>query len=219
MVQKGDDLIKKRAIVIPDQHFPIHDQSAVNVVLQAIQLVKPDAFINLGDVGEWESVSAWKYKGKKLPELEFQLPLVDKEIELVNEGIDQFDRVLDKCKVKERYILAGNPDEWLTYVFCDRYPYMKDYTFRKACRWDERGYKYFEYNQPLKLGKVNFIHGAYATTYHAKKHLEAYGSNIIYGHTHDIQRHSITKLDSGTIGAEQCGKISWSTNRRSHRRS
>ena len=70
---------------------------------------------------------------------------------------------------------------------------------------DKRGYKYFEYNQPLKLGKVNFIHGAYATTYHAKKHLEAYGSNIIYGHTHDIQRHSITKLDSGTIGAWSMG--------------
>ena len=55
--------IKKRAIVIPDQHFPIHDQKAVNVVLQAIEMIQPDAFINLGDVGEWESVSAWRWVG------------------------------------------------------------------------------------------------------------------------------------------------------------
>ena len=54
----------KRAFVIPDQHFPIHDQLAVDVTLKALEIVKPDIFINLGDVGEWESVSAWKYKGK-----------------------------------------------------------------------------------------------------------------------------------------------------------
>ena len=56
-----------------------------------------------------------------------------------------------------------------------------------ALRLKERGYKYYEYNEPLKLGKVSFIHGAFATNLHAKKHLLAYGENIIYGHTHDVQ--------------------------------
>ena len=28
----------KRAIVIPDQHFPVHDEKAVKVVLEAIDL-------------------------------------------------------------------------------------------------------------------------------------------------------------------------------------
>ena len=196
----------KRAIVIPDQHFPIHDQDAVDVTLQAIELIKPDMFINLGDVGEWETASPWKYKGKKCPPLEFQLPLIDEEIKQVNEGIDQFDKVLDKVNCKKRYICAGNHDEWLTYGLCGKYPYLaKNYSFKSACRWIERGYKYYNYNEPLKIGKLNFIHGAYATVYHAKKHLEAYGANIIYGHTHDIQRHSLTKLDSGTIGAWSMG--------------
>ena len=197
--------VKKRAIVIPDQHFPIHDQRAVNVVLKAIKIIRPDIFINLGDVGEWETVSAWRWKGKKQPPLEYQLPLIDEEIKKVNEGLDQFDYVLDKVGVEERHILAGNHDEWLTYGFCERYPYMTDYTFLNACRWKERGYKYYEYNEPLKIGKLNFIHGAYATVYHAKKHLESYGSNLVYGHTHDIQRHTISKLDSGTIGAWSMG--------------
>ena len=196
--------LSKRAIVIPDQHFPLHDQRAINVVLQGIELIKPDIFINLGDVGEWESVSAWKWKGKKQPPLEYQLPIIDREIKRVNEGIDQFDEVLDKVECKKRYICAGNHDEWLTYGFCEKYPYMEDYTFLEACRWKERGYKYLSYNQPLKIGKCTFIHGAYATTYHAKKHLEAYGENIVYGHTHDIQRHTLTKL-GGTIGAWSMG--------------
>ena len=81
MVQACDVLIVKRAVIIPDQHFPLHDQSAVNVALQGLELIKPDIFINLGDVGEWDSVSAWKYKKVKHPPLEFQLPLIDEEIE------------------------------------------------------------------------------------------------------------------------------------------
>jgi len=194
----------KRAVVIPDQHFPIHDAKAVNVVLKAIKQIKPDIFINLGDVGEWDTVSAWKYKGKKLPPLEYQIPMIDEQIEEVNVCIDAFDKVLDKIGCDERYICAGNHDEWLD-NFVEKYPYMTEYTFRKACKWDRRGYTYLRYNEPLKIGKVNFIHGAYATMYHAKKHLEAYGSNIVYGHVHDVQRHTLTKLDSGTIGAWSMG--------------
>jgi len=191
----------RRGIIIPDQHFPIHDDRAVNVVLKAIDLVRPDTLINLGDVGEWESVSAWKYKGKKLPPLEYQLPFIDNEIEAVNQGLDLF----DEFKIEHKYMLAGIHDEWLD-KFVEKHPYMKDYTFRKACKIDERGYKYLPYNKPLKIGKVCFIHGAYTNVYHAKKHLEAYGMNIVYGHTHDIQRHTLTKL-GGTIGSWSMGCI------------
>ena len=67
--------LKKRGIIIPDQHYPLEDKAAVNCVIKAIEMIKPDIFVNLGDVGEWESVSAWRYKDKKLPPLEFQLPI------------------------------------------------------------------------------------------------------------------------------------------------
>ena len=97
-------MITKTAIVIPDQHFPIHDQKAVNCALEIIKIAKPDIFINLGDVGEWETVSAWRWRDKKQPPLEYQLPLIDEEIEAVNDGIDQFDQVLDKVGVNERHI-------------------------------------------------------------------------------------------------------------------
>ena len=130
----------RRAIVIPDQHFPIHDKKAINVALQIIEIVKPDTFINLGDVGEWESVSAWRWKRKKKPPLEYQLPSIDKEIKAVNKEIDRFDKILDKIKCDNRYILAGNHDEWLTYGFVNEHPYMEDYTFLNACKWKERGY-------------------------------------------------------------------------------
>ena len=194
----------KRAIVVPDQHFPIHDESAVKVVLKAIEFVKPDIFINLGDVGEWESVSAWQYKRRKRPPIEYQLKEMVKEIKEVNKCIDRFDKVLDKVGCKERYILAGNHDEWLD-MWVEENPFLDQYTFRNACKWDERGYEYRVYNEVLSIGKLNFIHGAYTTVTHAKKHLDAYGANIVYGHVHDIQRHSHTKLDDDGIASWSMG--------------
>jgi predicted phosphodiesterase len=194
----------KRAIVIPDQHFPIHDENALKVVLKAIEFVKPDIFINLGDVGEWESVSAWAYKRRKRPPIEYQLVEMKQEIKAVNKCLDRIDRVLDKIKCKSRFILAGNHDEWLD-AWVEENPFLDQYTFRNACKWDERGYDYRRYNEVLSIGKLNFIHGAYTTATHAKKHLDAYGANIVYGHTHDIQRYSHTKLDDDGIAAWSMG--------------
>ena len=195
--------VQKRGIIIPDQHYPLEDKAAVNCVVKAIEKIKPDIFVNLGDVGEWESVSAWKYKDKKLPPLEYVLPVVDEDIRLVNEGLDVWDEVLDKVGCKEKHLLQGNHDLWLD-NFVTKYPYLVNYSFFKACKIKERGYSYSEYNLPIQIGNLTFFHGAFATTYHAKKHLEAYGENVMYGHVHDIQRHTQTKLH-GTIGSWSMG--------------
>ena len=194
----------KRAIVIPDQHFPIHDENAVKVVLKAIEFVKPDIFINLGDVGEWSSVSGHRYKRRKRPPLEYQLPEIDAEVKAVNKQIDRFDKVLKKVKCKEKHILAGNHDEWLD-AFVEENPYLDQYTFRNACKWNERGYEYRVWNDVLTIGKVSFVHGAYTGLNHARTHLERYGTNIVYGHVHDVSRHSSTRLLDGNISAWSMG--------------
>ena len=195
----------KTAIVLPDQHFPIHDQRACDVVLEAIEIIKPEIFINLGDVGEWDSVSHWKYKRQKRPPMEYQMPITNADIEAVNKEIDKFDKVLNKVKCEERYILTGNHDEWLD-MFVAEHPILEEldvnrYSFRNACRWADRGYKVYQYNHPLKIGKLTFIHGAYTTIYHARRTLDTYGCNIVYAHCHDVQRHTSTKLSSGTIAS------------------
>ena len=196
-------MLVRRAVAIPDQHAPIQDLKAVNCALQIIEEAKPCTFINLGDVGEWESVSSHKYKRRKQPPLEFVLPQIDKEIIGVNKMIDQFDEVLDSVGCKERFILAGNHDLWLD-SFVESHPFLEQYTFRNACRWDERGYEYRTYNEVLTLGKLSFIHGAYCGNNHGKKHLENYGVSIIYGHVHDLQRYSMTRID-GAISAWSLG--------------
>ena len=98
---KKDRGVTRRVIVTPDKHFPIADQPAINCLLKTIKIVKPDIYIDLGDLGEWESVSHWQWRKKKRPPLEYQLPTINKEIEAVNRCQDEIDEALDKANVKD----------------------------------------------------------------------------------------------------------------------
>jgi len=100
----------RRAIITPDKHFPYEDKPAIQALIKAIKLVKPDIYVDLGDVGEWESVSMWKWKRRKQPPLEVMIPDIEKDIEDVNRGMDLIDRALDKENCKERHFTEGNHD-------------------------------------------------------------------------------------------------------------
>lgn len=113
VVKIGGIMKVKRYIVTPDKHFPMADMKAIGVVCKAIEIIQPDGYIDLGDTGEWESVSHWQWKKKKRPPLEYQLPFVTKEIEEVNKGMDIIDESLDKANVKERHFVEGNHEDWL----------------------------------------------------------------------------------------------------------
>ena len=192
---KSDKGVVKRVIVTPDKHFPLHDQKAINCLKRTIEIVRPDAYIDLGDVGEWEAFSAWKFKKKKKPPLEYLIKDFDKDIKHVNKGMDQIDESLDKANCKERYITEGNHDNWLN-ICVETYPYIPQYKFAHAVKLKERGYKYYKFGKPLKLGKLYFYHGhQYGGQYHAANHLRKMGCNIMYGHWHDLQQHSMTHMD------------------------
>ena len=195
----------QRAIVTPDKHFPIHDKKAINVVCKAIEMVKPDTYIDLGDTGEWEYFNTNYWKGRSAKPMEDLIPLLDSDVNAVNEGMDTIDASLDKAGCNTRHFVQGNHELWLD-NFVIRYPYLKHYKTEKALRLKERGYKYHPYNRKklLKIGKLNFTHGKYTTKYHSFKHLDMYGESIMYGHTHDLQRHTKTNV-GGTISSWSLG--------------
>ena len=90
-----DKGVTKRYIVTPDKHAPLHDKKAISVVKQAIEIIKPDGYIDLGDFGEFGSVSHWQWKRKKKPPLEYIMPRVEKDIDSCNELLDSIDESLD----------------------------------------------------------------------------------------------------------------------------
>ena len=204
MAKKG---VVKRAIVTPDKHFPLADYAAIRVVCKAIELIKPNIYIDLGDTGEWEMFSSHYWKDREKPPLEVLIPMLDREVELVNDGMDIIDASLDKAKCKQRHFIQGNHEVWLD-KFVTKHPYLPQYETKKALKLKERKYKYWEYisHKKLKIGKLNFTHGDYVPIHHAKKHLSAYKENIMYGHTHDLQRFTDTGL-GGTQSAWSMGGL------------
>ena len=187
--------VVKRVIVTPDKHFPLHDQASINVLCKTIEIVKPDAYVDLGDVGEWAAFSAWKYKRKKAPPLEFLIEDFKIDVKDVNSGMDQIDESLDKVNCEEKYITEGNHDNWLN-MCVEKYPYIPQYKFKNAVDLKGRGYKYIPFGKHLKLGKLYLYHGhQYGGQYHTANHLRKLGCNVMYGHWHDLQQMSATHMD------------------------
>ena len=216
-----DKGVVNRAIVTPDKHFPLHDQPSINVLCKTIEIVKPNIYIDLGDIGEWSAFSAWKYKRKKAPHLEFMIPEMDADVDDVNKCMNQIDESLDKVNCKEKYITEGNHDNWLN-MAVEKYPYISQYKFATAVDLKGRGYTYYPFGKHLKIGKLYFYHGhQYGGQYHTANHLRKLGCNIMYGHWHDIQQMSATHMD-GAKSAWSIGCLkdmsdeanSWLGNRR-----
>jgi|TARA_Y100000401_G_C8315243_1_gene222054 hypothetical protein len=183
----------KTALVTPDKHFPIHCPKALKVLLKCITMAKIDIYIDLGDTGEWELFSNHHWKEVEKPPPHILNPMRKKQVKVVNKYMDMIDDALDKVGCKERHFLQGNHEVWLDNVA--KREDRPEYFTKTALKIEERGYKYYPYNQRevLEIGKMLFTHGKYTVTYHSAKHVNTYGKNIMYGHTHDLQRHTITK--------------------------
>ena len=184
-MRKNDYGVIKRVVVTPDKHFPLHDQKAINVLCKTIEIVKPDAYVDLGDVGEWHAFSAWRFKRKKAPPLEYLIKDFEQDVKDVNAGMDIIDESLDKANCTERYITEGNHDNWLN-MAVEKYPYIPQYKFANAVNLADRGYTYYPFGKHLRMGKLYFYHGhQYGGQYHASNHLRKLGCNVMYGHWHD----------------------------------
>jgi len=146
---------------------------------------------------EGESVSAWKWKRKKRPPLEYQLPEINAEIKLINEGCDRIDEVLDKVKCKKKVFAQGNHELWFD-NFVDEHPYLPDYKSYEALKMKERGYAWHPYGKVFRVNdsKLHAYHGGhYMGINHAKSHVQNLGVSIIYGHTHDNIKSVVTHMD------------------------
>jgi len=185
----------KRYVVLPDLHGKYVSMPALACATRAIEVVKPTGVILLGDVGEFEHAGHWQWKKKRRPPLEYQLPLVDQDIEDTLRVMDIIDESCDKANVKDKHLTGGNHDDWLDRLV-EENPYLTEYLFKEAMGLKERGYKFHQLGELLKIGKLYYYHGhLHGGKYHANNHLTKMGCNVLYGHWHDIQQSSVTHVD------------------------
>lgn len=188
--------IKDTVVIFPDIHFPMQDEKAFTCALEVLKAVKPSAFLCLGDFAEGASVSHWQWSKKKRPPLEYQLPAIKEEVELVNKGLDRIDQACNTAGVKKKIMTMGNHELWFD-NFVEENPYLKQYGAMKAFRIKERGYDAHPYGKYVRIlgSKLYAYHGGhYSGVNHPRSHVMNLGVNIIYGHTHDSLKSVVTHL-------------------------
>lgn len=194
----GRNRVKQTAVIIPDTHVPLHNKAALNCVYKTIKMVQPDMVMHLGDVGEWDSVSAWKYSKKKRPPLEYILKDLENDKKQVNAMLDELDHVCEIAGVQDKIVLMGNHEVWLN-NFVEEHDknelYLPQYKPENIMELQNRGWVWHKHGEYVTIGEISFYHGGHhAGVHHTRMHCINLGANVLYAHNHGVQRDSLASL-------------------------
>lgn len=182
----------QKAIVFGDSQAPFTNSKTIMVLEKYLKSQKWDYLIYLGDMLDYFCISRFNegkpgmLEGKSiLAELKEGKTMIERQIRLVRENNPH-------CKV---IYLEGN-HETRAYDFVNRFPHLKGIIepenileFKKN---NIEYYRSWSKNENFKKGKLTFMHGRYLNQYHARKTVDNFDSNVIYGDTHTVQ--SFTKV-------------------------
>lgn len=195
-----------RTVIFPDVHAPNHHEPSFNAALQFTKWYKPHRFIQLGDFCDWDSVTDYS------PKREADISNIKTEIESANELLDRIDSVLPKnC---ERYMVGGNHEARVerfkvSHGWRPEIRRLKELTsWHQEYNLDKRGWKWCEYRKWFTFWKVVYFHGNWTGQGAAKKHLDYFKRNVIFGHCHQRLIATTTDRDGEPMESESIGTLS-----------
>ena len=179
----------KTGLITPDTHFNKHDKRAYELHMRFAEDFKPDIWMHLGDMGNFDGVSHWN---KDRFQEQMENPIEDDYLEC-----HKFNKHRRRiCPKGELYQLDGNHEDWII-EWGKKFPAIKK--MADINLWtgvnDFKIKRIRRENQPIKIGKIYFIHGWYTNKYHANKHSLFIHGNLVYGHTHDMQEIHSSNID------------------------
>lgn len=180
------------AVVWGDVHIPFQDPDAVEVFKQIVSEVDPEKLFCIGDVFDFWQIS--NYRPPKNPDKDFQ--------ETLNGAARHLAEVYEIANPNEAHFFAGNhEDRWDRMMLKAR----EDVRFRQLLKlpkirralefeevagFEELGYEYHPYVEGgifIENDDLILTHGEHANKYVARKMLDIYGMNVMFGHAHRIQ--------------------------------
>lgn len=185
----------KTAIVLPDTQLPYEDKIALKAVEKFIADNWFDYWIQVGDLMDFNYASKWTADNLKVlsgttfqDDYEYARKFLDRHIKLVR----------GKNPDAEMVVIEGNHD-WRPEKIIEKDPRFEGLIeFSLQLRLRAKNIKFVRYwskGEVYRIGKATFIHGRYTNDHHAKKHVQNFGCNIFYGHTHDIQNYSLERYN------------------------
>jgi hypothetical protein len=161
-------------IIIPDTHLPYGDMTSCGVLCKAIFELQPKRIIFIGD---WWDLFTVSLHAKIGPSRKHSL-----KDELVY-GTDTLHSIIKL--VPDWYFCEGNHEWRLTRYLAQRAPELTSThpTVREWAKIPEK--RWIPYMSHLTLGEVSYAHDLGFSGKHALgQTLDAFGGNIVFGHTH-----------------------------------
>jgi len=163
---------------------------------------KPDFWRDLGDFLDFPYLA--KFNKDKVSIL--NEGCLENDIDLANREIDFWQNIVGE----EAEIILGNHDGGRTNTVMETTPFFaQSVNLKRRLHADARGIKVhypYPHDSYVKLGKLLLTHGWYHNKYHARKHLERYSGNVVYGHVHKEQEEMIDLVAEGKcIKAQSLG--------------
>lgn len=185
--------IPTNCLVLPDVHYRKKPGGQDKRTLNAIKKYASDHqwshVVWLGDVMDNNSISDFNSNNPRKVEGE----TLWKDYEVANKDLDEFDQATHGA---EKIVIEGNHDYRSTRVV-DAQPQLAGLVETEVgLKLAERNWTWVPYwskGTVLNLGKASFGHGRYVNLHHAYKHGIRYGRNFFYGHTHDVQSHTMER--------------------------
>lgn len=197
-------------IVIPDIHIPNEDKKTVAAIEHYMKwrnsrksrCAPIERGVQLGDFQDFDCISS--HNANKLRKVEGGR---------IRSDYDAGNAVLDRWQgiIPQWDIIEGNHDERVE-RYVDANPETEGMVeMEVGLNLRSRGVKFTRFwtkGEILRIGKARFIHGRYTNKYHAAKHVQTYGENIFFGHTHDVQEYSQEFLgDNKTMTGQSLGCV------------
>lgn len=167
----------QRLFFIPDVHVPYHDKRAWKLVLAALVAFKPDVVIIMGDFIDNYAVT--QHDKSYLRKSDWQW-----EIDEANFALTQIDQASEFCT---RLFVSGNhEDRWPRYLAkVAPQDNRRGNTMQEILRLKERGWRYTDYKQFTKIGKLHLTHDTGKAGKNAvSQALDDFQSNVVIGHLH-----------------------------------
>ncbi len=217
-------------IVSPDKHAAPEgdheggvDPWAMSCLYQAAELIKPTGEIDLGDVGEWSSVSPWKYKRRKRPGMKRTLDALAADVAAVNSVLDEKDKAF--ASATKKVMIQGNHELWVDNMLEEWQDDLNEFgqqwegivaapvpgrvlTLPEMLQLPQRKTAYVPYGDYVRLGSLFLYHGGhFGGQYHAAAHLRGLSASVMYGHHHDYQVAKTGLLGKGLHAAWCIGML------------
>jgi predicted phosphodiesterase len=170
--------MSNRVLILGDLHAGVHDRRLWDITLDVIETTKPKVVLQIGDFGDWESLSSHARKWGTRRSYSADKKAVRAKVADLQLATDYGARLI---------ILQGNHDERLERYLAERAPEMEDdedfdsrsvFQLRAEDEW-------VPYRSGIHIGKVYYAHDiGHAGVSATRQNLLSAGQCIVTGHSH-----------------------------------